>query len=759
MPAGEVTVRLNLNKDGYSAGMTAARKEAQVLEKAVGDAGHGTVSSMQAASAAIRVLEGGMTGNIRAAERFIGTIPGVGKALQAIFPLVGSIAVGGIFVKMGEELAKFIEATNKVPQAIEQAFQSLHTASSITNDDLQISTDKLRNQLALLEHKPVNMAALALHETWLEADKLTKSLEESDKALQSLMKENQITAMGAVLTGKTGTANVSGSLQSYHDQESDLGYRHGQAVRSGDSAGAASLMKELGDKIASEHEYTQRTIAGFRAGQGFGDPTANIKLLEGDDQNITDTKDTAKNTKDNKDAQLALDAETKKQEAARKAAEAAKKASEAQIDQWRKSLDALKAVQEMTLNQDASFWIGRAAMARNGSLEYRTAVDEGNKAMAAQQGENLRQATQFNKMASRAGGVDDLGRDLGPEKEQGRDVTDWLKNLNQGISLSHENADAMEEASLKMAEATGQISKLDAAQLQAALHTKLYTAAMDDLQEALANAAKLPGGFARNSAMTALQNQGTAWSGERAVQSKQDQQDISDQQVGHVLGVGVNQMVAAWTDASQQVVGLFQNSVNSFNSTLVNVMTSRNRQHQIPREFEAMGHSMFTDATSRSLQAGEGMIGKALGFGGKKPDGSAGNPLHVIMAGGSAIAGAASSAASKAGGFLGSIGKFIQPFFQGAFAEGGNFVANRPMLVGDKGPEILMPGNSGSIIPNHQINGGTTHSISIDARGSTDPAATEAAIHRAMGQYLPAAVGASVGAVKEQGRRVPLSHR
>ena len=87
MPAGEVTVRLNLNKDGYSAGMSAARREAQATIKSIESMGHATVNSMKLSSAAIRVLEGGMTGNIRAAERFISMMPVISNLLFRIFSL------------------------------------------------------------------------------------------------------------------------------------------------------------------------------------------------------------------------------------------------------------------------------------------------------------------------------------------------------------------------------------------------------------------------------------------------------------------------------------------------------------------------------------------------------------------------------------------------------------------------------------------------------------------------------------------------
>ena len=54
--------------------------------------------------------EGGISNNIRAAERFISLLPGVGAALQAAFPVVGAIALAGVFVKVGEEVYKFVRS-------------------------------------------------------------------------------------------------------------------------------------------------------------------------------------------------------------------------------------------------------------------------------------------------------------------------------------------------------------------------------------------------------------------------------------------------------------------------------------------------------------------------------------------------------------------------------------------------------------------------------------------------------------------------
>ena len=55
----------------YSAEMTKAEAQMRRLARAGQEFGHSTVSQMQASSAAIRVVEGNLTSNIRAAERFI----------------------------------------------------------------------------------------------------------------------------------------------------------------------------------------------------------------------------------------------------------------------------------------------------------------------------------------------------------------------------------------------------------------------------------------------------------------------------------------------------------------------------------------------------------------------------------------------------------------------------------------------------------------------------------------------------------------
>lgn len=77
------------------------------------------------------------------------------------------------------------------------------------------------------------------------------------------------------------------------------------------------------------------------------------------------------------------------------------------------------------------------------------------------------------------------------------------------------------------------------------------------------------------------------------------------------------------------------------------------------------------------------------------------------------------------GGPVGHVARFLG--FGGARAEGGPVFPGKAFLVGEKGPELFVPGATGQIIPNAS---GTT--INVDARGSTDPAAVEVAVQRAV---------------------------
>ena len=56
-------------------------------------------------------------------------------------------------------------------------------------------------------------------------------------------------------------------------------------------------------------------------------------------------------------------------------------------------------------------------------------------------------------------------------------------------------------------------------------------------------------------------------------------------------------------------------------------------------------------------------------------------------------------------------------------ATGGPVTAGSKYLVGEKGPELFVPGRSGTIVPNNQLGGGaaTNVVVNVDASGSNVP--------------------------------------
>jgi phage-related minor tail protein len=70
---------------------------------------------------------------------------------------------------------------------------------------------------------------------------------------------------------------------------------------------------------------------------------------------------------------------------------------------------------------------------------------------------------------------------------------------------------------------------------------------------------------------------------------------------------------------------------------------------------------------------------------------------------GSMVKSAVSSAISSAKGAAGSaLGKFIP-----GKASGGPVVGGNAYIVGEKGPELFVPGSSGQVVPNHDLAGGS----------------------------------------------------
>ncbi len=78
-----------------------------------------------------------------------------------------------------------------------------------------------------------------------------------------------------------------------------------------------------------------------------------------------------------------------------------------------------------------------------------------------------------------------------------------------------------------------------------------------------------------------------------------------------------------------------------------------------------------------------------------------------------------------------------------AGATGGYPAPGKPVMVGERGPELFVPTSSGKIIPNHRMGGGGGMVINVDARGSTDPEAVRQQVQRGILEAAPSIVAAA----------------
>jgi predicted transcriptional regulator len=83
------------------------------------------------------------------------------------------------------------------------------------------------------------------------------------------------------------------------------------------------------------------------------------------------------------------------------------------------------------------------------------------------------------------------------------------------------------------------------------------------------------------------------------------------------------------------------------------------------------------------------------------------------------------------------------PSFGGPRAMGGPVTGGKAYLVGERGPEIMVPGASGSIISNDNMPTGGGITVNVDARGATNPEEVKQQARLAVLEAAPAIIGAA----------------
>ena len=190
--AGNINIVLSVNKANYTQAMQEAQRQLDVFAGKAAGAGHATVSSMQASSAAIRELRDPLGSNQRAVERFLTTIPGVGQALRAAFPLIGGLAFAGMLAGIATQITDFVKKANAMPETIRMGFAALNLEQKTSIDSLNAMTDKLNEAHAAFEHIPGDGTKTAIDEAKESADKFAAACVAANAKVSELL-EKRIT--------------------------------------------------------------------------------------------------------------------------------------------------------------------------------------------------------------------------------------------------------------------------------------------------------------------------------------------------------------------------------------------------------------------------------------------------------------------------------------------------------------------------------------------------------------------------------------
>ena len=765
-----IEINLNVKQGNATATVTAVRRQLEQLGRTGNDAGrqasagmHGTVSSVQAASAALRDLQGDWTHNLRAVEKFVTLVPGVSGALKAAFPLVGGLAFGAMLGTMASKLVDFNEKVRDAPRNIKDGFDSLAVSGQLANDQLDLTNVKLENQIAKLEHKPQNAVAQALAEATVQADKFAESLDGAYNKEKSLLSENRIGAGMSVYSGQGATTNLEGTTNSYNRDLANLQNQIANATSDDNQPLVASLQKQFKDKENAARAAYQKSLDEFKGAESQGffgsmfglkntdNEQGNIDIaqanLRGLDQIDRGQKLQSTNDADNKkhdSVQAAKDLAEEQREDARKAAEAKKAAQEAQMQGFEAGLAALKSAHQVSVAEEYEYWENLTKTAGIGVKNLLSVTAKAGEAYQQVLKENDAALQESGKTAggfqpqihSFSGALvqpleqaqiqpEDLTKDSDTERGLAQDAEATkanLSSLNESIAATTAQGDAIREAAIEQGTALGSLSRYDAAMQLQTLHTAEYTKAHNDLAAAIAEAQKPQAGVSSNeqaARVHGLQQQSQNLDDARALQSPVDEVNVASNDLTTAIDTSLDRFVQKAKDGASAIGDSLTNAIDGINDTLATVATTRyhtshERNLALRDGLAGTARGEASKLTKYGLNKAEGGLLGAAGFGNdktKKDGSSEGAALWVQIVGGLTSAGkdAGTAGSNAIGGIDKASGGLLSKM------PGGHFVTSMLSKI---------PGVPASLRPTLQTGGADPLGLNtplLNTTGGADP--------------------------------------
>jgi len=266
--AGQIVITLSSGQAQFISDMD--RAKARVVDfgaaaRRMGSDMHGTVTGVQATSGALRVLEGGITNNLRAAERFTANVLGLGPALQAAFPVVGAIAFAGILVKLGEEANNFLEQLKTAPERMSNAFREVNAPLRQTSDELAVANARLQNDIDKLLGRRENFLTLTLAEARVAADKLADALDNDLQKISEVMKKNEVGFFNGLFTGRQSTGGNTEAQEKFAADMARINAEGLAAVRTATAADQAAKDQKQTQTRAAQDAWNAKVSAALDA--------------------------------------------------------------------------------------------------------------------------------------------------------------------------------------------------------------------------------------------------------------------------------------------------------------------------------------------------------------------------------------------------------------------------------------------------------------------------------------------------------------
>jgi len=577
----------------------AATRDVGVASEKTSTSIRNVTGNMYAAQGAAGLLEGRLP--IRAFERFITTIPGVGAALQLAFPIVGAIALGEIVVDLGKKLYDAFDLGGERARKTADDIRSVTNELNTSNTALDVQIDKLQQEEAKLEKKPFNGIKLVLDEAAQAAQNL------SDKLDGVIKKEEEaVKSMSASIPQRLLGGSQTGYEQTMLQQHAKW---LGQAKNEQD---------QLNESVSFGNSLNQR-LAELQQKQRDSAESSQLALQQGTAVNVTDYSNEINAVKQliswhqQEQAEIQKNIDLNKQQGATQNARdhaddagLANKADTARLKAMEVARDLEKQEGLITIKNDHDFWAARINEFTAGSEQFKTVMDKitqddvegarkASEAIAKLKSSQLRSANNPDVLIAGQQAIDTwLLKTADDATHSGDAWKAYNAELLKSFEINTQNAAALQEANLATDVAEGSVTRVSAAHQLAAIHAEEYRAKLKALEDEL------------RSLQAASAN---LHPGDKDYAQNQTQIQGIRNQIAQVQGQGAVTGVKDASATTQAIASPYLNAFGQINQGFLQVQSKMILGTQsISRDFAQMGANLVVSVAG----AWEKMLAKQI---------------------------------------------------------------------------------------------------------------------------------------------------